>query len=103
MYISTVPFVINLQGEKTFDKFVQDISVNSLNMLRHQKYPYQNILETIRKDNKNIPNLYNILLSYQITKALSNDLDFNCFTDWRFNKNCADPLNIHLFDLDGTG
>lgn len=103
MYISTVPFVIDLKNKTTFNDFIQELSINSLNMLRHQKYPYQNILESIRKDNKNIPNLYNVLLSYQITRAKSDDLDLNCTTEWNFNNNCADPLNIHLFDFNNTG
>ena len=30
-------------------------------MFRHQKYPYQNILEDIRKKNPSQPNLYDIL------------------------------------------
>lgn len=103
MYISTMPFKMHLSNDITFHDFTTAIARNSLNMLRHQKYPYQNILEDLRKENKNIPNLYNILLSYQITNTQNNEANINYSTEWTFNGNCSDPINIHLDDLNDTG
>ena len=103
MFISTVPFRVNLHAEKTFAEFVKTVGTDSLNMLKHQRYPYQLLLENLRKTNPTIPNLYNILISYQITNAkeISSDISYN--SQWNFNGNCADEINIHLFDINDTG
>lgn len=103
MYISTMPFVIHLKNDISFSKFVSLIAKDSLQMLRHQRYPYQSILDEVRKDNKNIPNLYNLLLSYQITNNKSNGENIEYTTEWNFNGNCANPLNIHMYDFNDTG
>ena len=70
--------------------------------LRHQKYSYNSILEDIRKEHSNIPNLYNILISYQVTKAFDSELG-NYKTDWIFNNYCANDFNIHIYDINDTG
>lgn len=101
MFISTLPVRINLDSESSFEDFSKKISSDSLSMLRHQKYPYQNILENLRKKQSDLPNLYNILLSYQITKT--NTEGFNYETRWAFNNNCADDIQIHILDLNDFG
>lgn len=101
MFISTLPVRINVNNESTFCEFSKNIACNSLTMLRHQKYPYQNILENLRKKQPNLPNLYNILLSYQITKT--NTEGYNYETRWAFNGNCADDIQIHILDINDTG
>lgn len=60
MFISTVPFRFTLTKELSFIDFAKKIAFDSLGMFRHQKYPYQNILEDIRKKNPSQPNLYDI-------------------------------------------
>lgn len=99
MFVSTVPLRINLDNNISFTEFVKNIANNTMSALRHQKYPYQFILENIRKKNSSIPNLYNIFLSYQITKSVDKNSDIKCKTNWVFNGCCADELQIHLFDL----
>jgi len=101
MFISTVPLRIELKDSSSFIEFVKEIATRSMSMLRHQRYPYQNILEEIRKKDSNVPNLYNIVLSYQITKTVSEGIDYT--TDWLFNGNCADDMQIHILDLNDSG
>ena len=103
MFINTMPFKISLKDKISFDNFLTDISKQSLEMLRHQKYPYQNLLEFLRTKNPNIPNLYTTLFSYQITNAKNNESNLSYTTQWTFNGNCADPLAIHLYDINDIG
>ena len=103
MFVATQPFRINLSGINTFTELAQNIAKDSLNMLRHQKYPYQKLLEHLRRKNNNVPNLYNILFSYQITNAKNENEEVNYTTDWTFSGNCADNLDIQIFDLNDTG
>ena len=79
--------------------FCKEISTNTLSLLKHQKYPYQKLLEDLRKKDSSLPNLYSTVLSYQITKTAEKDCDLNYTTDWIFNGYCADDMQIHLFDF----
>ena len=55
MFISTAPLRINLDHKLSFIDFSKNIASNSISLLRHQRYPYQAILETLRKKDANIP------------------------------------------------
>lgn len=103
MFISTVPFRITLPLSMTFHDFSKIISADSIQLLKHQKYPYQLLLENIRKTHPTIPNLYNILISYQITNAKEFSSNIEYSSKWNFNGNCSDEINIHLFDINDTG
>ena len=99
MFISTAPLRINLDHNLSFTEFSKRISNDTMSILRHQRYPYQTLLEDLRKKDSSIPNLYNVVLSYQITKTIEENSNIKYSTDWIFNGNCADDLQIHLFDL----
>jgi len=103
MFISTIPFRFTLTNSLSFIDFAQKIASDSLGMFRHQKYPYQNILEDIRKKNPSQPNLYDILISYQNTRTNRNTSEIPYEVRWTFNNNLADSMQIHLFDMNDTG
>lgn len=103
MFINTVPFKIKLNEEEDFEDFVKTVAKDSLQMLKHQKYSYQLLLENLREKDKNTPNLYNILLSYQITNAQMNEGNIKYKTDWTFNGCVANNLEIQVYDLNDTG
>ncbi len=98
MFINTLPLKINLVHDKTFIENLKDIAINSMALLRHQKYSYQYIIEDLRKKDSNLPMLYNILYSYQITKMNENMDSLEHTTSWTFNKTIYDNLDIHMFE-----
>lgn len=102
MFINVAPLRVNINNNSTIQELLSTIATDSMGLLRHQKYSYQSILENIRKINPSIPNLYNIVLSYQITKA-NLESDVNYETRWAFNGTCQNDIDIHLFDLDNSG
>ncbi|MCI8519408.1 MAG: hypothetical protein HFJ51_04975 [Clostridia bacterium] len=69
MYVSTVPFRLTLNDNLKFSEFSSKISKDTMSMLRHQKYSYGYIIEELRKKTSSVPNLYNILFSYQVATA----------------------------------
>ena len=103
MFINMAPFKINMDEKIGFQEFVKNISTDSMDMLKHQKYSYQALIENLRKRDKNIPNLYNILLSYQITNAQQTEGDVKYKTEWTFNGCCAEDMDIQIYDLNDTG
>ena len=103
MFINIAPFKINYRENIKFEEYLKEVSIDSLNMLKHQKYSYQCLLEELRQREKNIPNLYNILLSYQMTNAQMSGEDVKYNTEWTFNGNCAEDIDIQIYDLNDTG
>ena len=103
MFINMAPFKINMNEELDFKTFVKNIAIDSMDMLKHQKYSYQCLLEELRKKDSNIPNLYNILLSYQITNAQQTEENIKYETEWTFNGCCAENMDIQIYDLNDTG
>ena len=103
MFINMAPFKINMDEKIGFQEFVKNIATDSMDMLKHQKYSYQALIENLRKRDKNIPNLYNILLSYQITNAQQTEGDLKYKTEWTFNGCCAEDMDIQIYDLNDTG
>lgn len=102
MFINTVPVRMKANDYISFLSFVNDIAINFTSIYRHQKYSYQYILEDLRKTDPKTPNLYQILLSYQITKIKTAD-DMEYKSDWNFNGCVADDMDIHFFDLNDSG
>lgn len=86
-----------------FSKFASKIGLETLSILRHQKYPYQSILEYIRRQDSSLPNLYNIMISYQINKSNGSINDIPYTTRWTHSNTNMDELDIHLFDINDTG
>ncbi len=101
MFINTAPLRFCIDDSLDFKSFVSNIAKDSIGMLRHQKYYYQTILDDLRKNNPKLPNLYNILISYQVTKAAT-EKGVNYSTRWIFNGSSTDDLDIHLYDLNSS-
>lgn len=103
MFINTLPIRININNSLSFEEFLNSLSKNTMSLLRHQKYSYQNIIEDLRKKQNNLFGLYNIMISYQITKMNSSQDDIPHKTSWCFNNTMKDDIDIHIFDLNDTG
>ncbi len=103
MFISNVPLKININNNSTFLEHASKIAKDSLSMLRHQKYPYQFLLENLRKQNSSVPNLYDNLISYQITKANDGSVNLPYKVHWTSPDYISSSLNIHLHDNNDTG
>ena len=102
MFVNTIPVRITISDDDNFSNFIHSLSTNILGALKHQKYSYTQILEDLRFHDNNISNLYNVLISYQITKAYNSNLG-NYETKWIFNNCCENDLNIHITDINDTG
>ena len=103
MFISVVPFKINVPSDKSFKEFSSEIGKDFFNIFRHQKYSYQLLLEDLRARNAAVPNLFNIMLSYQNMRSNNQDSKTPFESQWLFSNNISDDIDIHFFDIDDTG
>ncbi len=103
MFISTVPFRISIGDDYDFSYFVANISRDALSIFRHQKYPYPYLLENLRKQFPSLPNLYDLLISYQNVRSDKQTSTVPYFARWISNECISDGINIHLYDMNDTG
>lgn len=98
LFISTIPFCIDLDWSNSFSEFCKYISVQSLTNFRHQKYPYKILLENVRENNSEVTTLYNTLISYQNARADKSDtLDY--YSKWTSPSAIFNDLQIHIHDI----
>ena len=98
MFINTAPLRISLKSDTDFIQFSREIAQNSLSMLRYQKYPYEMLLQNLRKLGNNLSSLYDVMLSYQVTKAHDNNIDIPYEVEWLGTSTISDGMYIHLHD-----
>lgn len=103
MYISTIPFKVSLNSDDLFGDFVSKISVDFLKIFRHQKYPYQYLLEDLRTKDSTVPNLYKFAVSYQNVRSNKQSAGIPYDSRWIGNNNISDDIDIHLYDMNNTG
>ena len=103
MYISTVPFRMEIDKNYTCMDFINKVSKHELSVFRNQRYPYNLLLDTIRKKFNISKNLYDVCLSYQNARnhRATCSVPYSC--RWLFNHCVVNNLDIHLYDIDDTG
>lgn len=103
MFVNTLPNRLDIDWNLTFNDFVKYATVQQRNMFRHSKYPYDKLLEKVRKEQDINRNLYDIAMSYQNARNDSQESNINYYTYWNFNGNIPESMQIHVYDMDNTG
>lgn len=103
MFISTVPFHSDVPRDISCTEFLNYISKKEFSIFRNQKYPYNLLLDTIRKKHNMSKNLFDVSLSYQNARDHKCSSDVPYHTKWLFNNCIVNNLDIHIYDIDGTG
>ncbi|MBR3152338.1 MAG: amino acid adenylation domain-containing protein [Clostridia bacterium] len=103
LYISTIPFKINMDWNSNFISLAQNISIDSISNFRHQKYPYNLLLEDLRKNDIKTPNLYNVLISYQNVRSNRNTSAIDYSAEWISPNDIANDVQIHIHDMNNDG
>lgn len=103
MFINTAPLRIKIEDNIDFISFVKTIAQSSISMLRYQKYSYQMLLEELRKNNSSLPTLYDVMLSYQVTKANDRNSKIPYEVEWIPSTTISNGVYVHLHDNDDNG
>lgn len=103
MFINVVPFKVSINHEESFANFCSQIALDFFKIFKHQKYTYQCLLEDLRSKNSSLPNLFNIMLSYQNMRTNKQSTKTNYEANWTFNNHIFDDIDIHIFDINDTG
>ncbi len=103
MFVSTIPLRIKIENSLDFLHFMSEINNKWYSSLKHQKFPYEYILKSVREKNKNIEKLYDIALSYQNAKFVREEDNNRQEGRWHFNGCQNENLYIHINDREDDG
>lgn len=101
MYISTVPFKVNVDNNITYREFLSYVTTKQLELFRHQRYPHDSINKIAKKTGNS--NKFNVALSYQNARDNKKECDINYETKWLFNEKISNTMDLHICDMDNTG
>ena len=82
---------------------MKHVGAQQLSIFKHQKYPYSELLQAIKKEHNLSENLYDMVLSYQNARNDNSNCDVPYVTKWVHNGHILDSLEVHFFDMDDTG
>ncbi|UZT82814.1 condensation domain-containing protein [Caproicibacterium sp. BJN0003] len=101
MFVSTLPFVFEIDESQTFEKLIQSLAVAWYDLLRHQQYPFGKITELFRKSIPGTDRIFQVALSYQDTHLIpSKSSSLNFSGHWFYSGCQAEALVIHLGNLE---
>ncbi|MCV6900942.1 condensation domain-containing protein, partial [Escherichia coli] len=66
MFVSTIPMRASVQGSQSFLDFVKQVMADQMKILRHQKYPYNLLMNDLREREGFTGRLFDISLEYQV-------------------------------------
>ena len=101
MYISTVPFKVNVDYKIKYNEFLTYVTQKQLELFRHQRLPYDCITEIAKKTGNT--NMFNIVLSYQNARDNKQNSDISYNTNWIFTEKMPNTMDLHICDMDDTG
>lgn len=96
MFISTVPIRLSLKLRQGFLALSQQVSHEIMMAMRHQRFPYEELLKNLREKHGKVERLFEILVSYQTAI-------FGLEEEWHFNGAEVNPLAIHISDRSAEG
>lgn len=96
MFVNTIPFRLNIPGSSTWLDALKSASRKLAAILRHQRYPYDLLLQELRQNYKMEETLFDVILSYQNSV-------FNASQEWYFNGYETNTIAMHISDRESTG
>ncbi len=95
MFVSTMPLTVNVKQDMTVAELAKQITKGHVDIFRHQKYPYADILKSLREKQNFSGNLYDVMISYQNAKN-----ETGADTKWYSNGYSEVPFVIHIDNRD---
>ncbi len=102
-FISTLPIRLKINNQENFVNLCKDVGRNNFAIYKHQKYPYNNILDNLNDEQNIRKNIYNTMVSFQNVKVDKSHMDYDCDVLWNFQGYQQDDIIFHIIDHYGQG
>ncbi|QKJ38992.1 amino acid adenylation domain-containing protein [Bacillus altitudinis] len=97
MFVSTIPMRASVQGSLTFLDFVKQVMADQMKILRHQKYPYNVLMNDLRERDGFTGRLFDISLEYQVMQWQKKE-NLSFITEPIFSGSGMNDISIHVKD-----
>ena len=97
MFVNTLPFCSEFDENMTFEEMIGSLADEWLDLLRHQRFPFEDIVQEARTADSGLGRLFHIVLSYQdswIYRAHDTMISFS--GQWHYAGCQAEHICIHL-------
>lgn len=101
MFNNILPMTVKIDWNKPFIELCQEIAREHYELFRHQKYPYNKIMQTI-KEKHGTTNIYDIMVSFQNAK-FDDDQETKYKSHWNFNGYAELGFMLNIDDLQNSG
>nr|WP_277344895.1 non-ribosomal peptide synthetase [Paenibacillus thiaminolyticus] len=100
MFASTVAGRMSVESELDLLSFLQRVAKEQKTILRHQKYPYNQLIQDLREkhNNKDIQRLFGIAVEYQAIRFLDFD-NFSVRTKVEFGGHEGNDCVLHIKEM----
>ncbi|MCL2817210.1 MAG: amino acid adenylation domain-containing protein, partial [Clostridiales bacterium] len=103
MFVSSTPFRIKVDTNDSHEAFVKGVTKSWMNVLRHQRFPIDEILHDVRDRFGDVERIYDIVFSYQNAKFERAEDSLNLDSRWHFNGHQRESLAIHVSEREDDG
>ncbi|PCK23220.1 non-ribosomal peptide synthetase, partial [Bacillus pumilus] len=97
MFVSTIPMRASVQGSQPFLDFVKQVMADQMKILRHQKYPYNLLMNDLREREGFTGRLFDISLEYQVMQWQKKE-NLSFITEPIFSGSGMNDISIHVKD-----
>lgn len=96
MFVNTLPIRLNIEKATDFNSYAGQVYLEWKKILRHQRYPYNLIIEDYRQKNQTTGELFDVTITYQ--NAVLNLIKgfHKVKTRWHPNEYQNNSLHIHI-------
>ncbi|WP_187441329.1 non-ribosomal peptide synthetase [Bacillus pumilus] len=97
MFVSTIPMRASVHGAQSFLDFVKQVMADQMKILRHQKYPYNLLMNDLREREGFTGRLFDISLEYQVMQWQKKE-NLSFITEPIFSGSGMNDISIHVKD-----
>lgn len=102
MFVNTIPIKIDVSRNMSILEYLTNLSISQKSYFRHQKYPYEMLLNEMRKKYNFSQNIFDVSISYQNARTINKSSSISFERQWTFNGGIINNLDIHIVDLNDT-
>ncbi|MGM9568088.1 MAG: amino acid adenylation domain-containing protein [Clostridia bacterium] len=101
MFVSTLPFFTRLDENWSFEELNRHLSEDWLDLLRHQRLPFSEIISAGRETNPDFEKPFHLVLSFHNSQAYRNRDTLVSFSgQWHYAGYQAEHICIHLNNIE---
>ena len=101
MFNNILPMTVKIDWQKSFVELCLEITRQHYEIFRHQKYPYEKIMQSINEKH-GVSNIYDIMVSFQNAR-FDDDQETKYKSHWNFNGYAELSFMLNIDDLQNSG